>query len=84
MAITALVNVDSAKGSGKITFDAITDGNADEVVSTTIDGERFATTVKGTAASIPGSISHTKSGLHTVVLRAESSNVQSQPLLLDL
>ena len=82
--ITAIINVDSAKGSGKITFDAITDGSANEKVSTSLEGETFSTTVQGNTRAIPGSISHTKSGPHMVTLQAMTSGVKSNPVLLDL
>jgi len=82
--ITAIINVDSTKSSGKITFDAITNGTANEVVSTSLGGQRFTTNVNGNTNTISGSISHTKTGRYMVVLRAETSNVSSNPLLLDL
>jgi hypothetical protein len=82
--IKAISNVDSVKGSGQITFDAVTDGSANETVSTSLEGEKFSTRVEGQAKSIHGSISHTKHGQHMVTLRAESSNVASNPMLLNL
>jgi hypothetical protein len=82
--ITAILNVDTVKGSGSVTFDAITDGAANEVVSTSLEGQRFSASVQGNAAAISGSIQHTQSGMHTLTVRAETSNVQSNPELLDL
>ena len=82
--ITAILNVRSIRGSGTITFDVITDGSADKKVSTSLEGQEFSTIVQGNAKSLPGSIKHTKRGQHLVTLRAESSNVTSYPVLLDL
>ena len=82
--ITAILNVKSIKGSGTITFDAITDGSANEKVSTSLEGQESSTIVQGQQQLIPGVIKHTKSGQHMVTLRAETSNVKSDPMLLDL
>jgi hypothetical protein len=81
--ITAILNVDSVKSSGKITFDALTDGSANEVVSTSLQDQKFWTQVQGNG-DISGTISHSKSGLQVVVLLAETSKVSSRPEELDL
>jgi hypothetical protein len=84
--VTNIFNVDSQKGSGKITFDLTADAaGADEQVSTSIGGVKFSTHVKVDAGTHTGqSISHTKSGLFTLSVRAETSNVSSGDFALDL
>jgi hypothetical protein len=84
MKITSLTNVDTVPGSHKITFTAITDGGANETVSTTLEGTKCSTVINGAGAAIDGSITHDKSGLHSVTLVAETSGVSSLPLVLNL
>lgn len=86
MSITSIATVDSVKGSGKITFFVNTDGTGcDESINTTLEGEKFTTHSKhGPNATAKDSISHTKSGLHTVVVTADTSGVSSSPVVLDL
>ena len=83
--IACIYNVDSETGSGEITFWVDVDDSADETVSTEIDDETFEATVRQSGAGSSGhSITHDKSGLRTIVLTADSSGVQSEPVLLDL
>jgi hypothetical protein len=78
--------VDSVAGSGLITFEIVTNADGcDEDFSTFILGQRFVTHATRTGAgSSPGSIAHTQAGLHTITIRAESSNVSSRPFDLNL
>ena len=82
----SIVAVDSVKGSGVITCVVNTDTTGcDEDISTSIDGQRFATHVTRIGpGSFPESIAHTKSGLHAITIHAEKSNVWSGPVALDL
>jgi hypothetical protein len=82
----SIVAVDSVAGSGVITFDIVTDaGGCDENFSTFIEGQKFATHATRTGAgSSDESIAHTKAGLHTITILAESSNVSSLPVALNL
>ena len=83
--ITAIYNVASEKGSGQITFTVDVEDSAAETVSTQIDGTKFDTTVtQSNTGSSSHSIAHTKAGLRTIGLKAESSDVRSAPVLLDL
>jgi len=85
--ITKISNVDTVTGSGQINFDVDVDAaGADEDVSTKLNGDPFKTPVK-VARGGDGSgqsIAHTKHGLHTVTLLAETSKVSSRDFVLDL
>jgi hypothetical protein len=83
---TRIVAVDAVAGSGEITFDIVTDaGGCDENFSTFIEGQKFATHAARTGAgSSDESIAHTKAGLHTITIHAETSNVSSLPAALNL
>ncbi len=84
--ITSIVNVNAIKGSGRITFDVISDATgASENGSTLLEGQTFTTRLDlGPGASPDQAIQHTKSGLHTVTVHADASHVSSNPVLLDL
>jgi hypothetical protein len=84
--ITSIVGVNTVTGSGSITFFVNTDANGcNEDCSTSLEGQRFATHVQlDPNASSQQSISHTKSGNHVVIVKAETSGVQSGPLVLNL
>jgi hypothetical protein len=84
--VTNIFNVDSVKGSGKITFDLATDATgAHETVSASIGGEKFSLHVDcGPGTHTGFSITHTQNGLFTLSVVAESSNVSSGDYVLDL
>ncbi|HEY2914527.1 MAG TPA: hypothetical protein VGK21_14285 [Candidatus Angelobacter sp.] len=84
--ITSIFAVNTVTGSGSITFFVNTDGTGcDEECSTSLQGQRFATHVTlGANATSQQSINHNKSGNHVVIVKAETSNVQSGPLVLNL
>jgi len=79
--IASIYDVESVPGSKQITFTVIADaGGADETVSTIINGRRYTAQVNVGPGLHPGlSIIHNESGLYTVVLKAETSNVSSNP-----
>ena len=83
--IKKITNVDSKKGSGKITFTVDVKDSADEKVSTKIDDKTFETKVKqDKTGKYSHSITHTKPGRWTIMLTAEKGKVNSASLTLDL
>jgi hypothetical protein len=79
--ITSIHKIESTPGSGRISFRVTVDAaGADEVVSTMINGRRYATHVNLKQGGIHQlSIAHVETGRHTVRLYAESSDIASNP-----
>ena len=85
--ITAILNVRTTKGSGRILCDIdVGAGGCNEDLKTTINGKDFSTPVQHTNAGTftEEAIPHTESDWHSVVVSATASGVSSNPKVLDL